>query len=320
MQHKPQVRQWCFTSFKLDSWPEFNPDRMHYLVYQVEVAPDTGRLHVQGYVEYKRSVRLNNVKKDIQDPAGHVEPRQGSRSQARAYCMKEESRHPEGGPWEFGEWICGEDKRNELAEVSEKIKNGILWNEILTDFTTTSIRYYKSLNSVWTHFNIKPRDGDAEVYNIVIFGDAGLGKTRFCHDYARRHGARPYTSYLGGERQSWWERYMGEEWALYDDFDGRVHMDVGHFKKICDRYPTNVPFKGGSVEYCTRVNLFTSNTFPIEWYERHHWDAIKRRIHHSIWWRSHSRVCETCGDQECPIIEAIDLAVYEWQFGPVETQ
>lgn len=282
---------------------------MVYMVYQVEICPETNRFHVQGYVEFKRSVRLGSAKKLIKILTAHLEPRQGSRSQAREYCMKEDSRAPgeDAGPWEFGEWSEGETKRSDLQTAIESIQNGKDWQFIVEENPACAIRYFKNLHAVWSSFNIKPRDGTTNVYNLYIYGDAGAGKTRFAHWLCGRQNIIPYSSYITG----WWQDYLGQEWAIYDDFDGKPHMDIGHFKKICDRYPLAVPYKGGSTQYRASVNIFTSNIPPIEWYERVHWDAVKRRASHLLWWRSHSIICEACQGQ-CELVDLINEARAEW--------
>lgn len=312
MDKTPQIRHWCFTSYE-DAWPAWIPDKMVYQVYQVEKCPDTGRIHIQGYVEFKRSVRLNSAKKLLKLLKAHLEPRQGSRQQARDYCMKEESRliHPdqEAGPWEYGEWSEGETKRSDLLTAIQSIQEGKPWKDLVAENPAVAIRYYKNLFSVWNIFNSKPRDGTTAAHNVFIYGDSRVGKSRFAHWLARRQGVVPYTGHITG----WWQDYMGQQWVIYDDFDGKPHMDVSHFKKICDRYPVTVPVKGGSAEYSAAVNIFTSNICPIDWYERAHWDAVRLRANHSIWWRVGSVQCETCGDQPCELLDLVHEATLEWQ-------
>lgn len=303
MEKTPQIRHWCFTWYD-DAWPNWIPDKMVYLVYQVEVCPDTNNFHIQGYVEFKRSQRLGSVKKLLRSNTVHLEPRQGSRAQARAYCMKEESRSTGdyAGPFEYGEWVEGEVKRSDLADAVESIKSGKTWSEFLELHTCVAVRYLKSLRQIWDHFNVKPRDGSQPVFNVFLYGDSRVGKTRFSHWLRMRCETSPYTGYIG----RWWEAYMGQEWALYDDFDGQPHMDVGLFKKICDRYPLRVEYKGGSVEYCATVNIFTSNTCPIDWYSREHWDAVRLRANHLVWWRRDSVRCESCASQDdCDLLKLI---------------
>lgn len=308
MESTPQIRHWCFTWYE-NAWPKWIPDKMHYLVYQVEVCPDTGRAHIQGYVEFKRSMRLNSAKKLLGSATAHFEPRQGSRDQARAYCMKEESRHPaeDSGPFELGEWMGGTDKRSELQEAITKIKEGLDWPNIVVDFTGVAVRYFKNLKSVWNIINLPARNGTTPVFNLYIYGDAGVGKTWFSHWLCERFNQVPYTGYVRG----WWEDYVGQQWAIYDDFDGSVDMVAGSFKKICDRYPVTVQCKGGSSQYRATVNIFTSNLPPIEWYERVHWDAIKRRGCHQIYWRTgnilscEAEDCKKSEAGECELIELI---------------
>lgn len=72
-------------------------DEFKYLVYQLERGAG-GTRHVQGYVEMKRRSSLNQMKAFF--PGAHLEKRKGSQEEARAYCMKAESRIE--GPFEFG--------------------------------------------------------------------------------------------------------------------------------------------------------------------------------------------------------------------------
>lgn len=283
---------------------------MNYQVYQIEQCPETHKFHIQGYVEFKHSVRLNSAKKLLKLPKAHLEPRQGSRQQARAYCMKEESRslNEDAGPYEYGEWAEGETKRSDLLTVIESIREGKAWKDLVLENPAVAIRYFRNMNQVWSTFNSNPRDGTTAVHNLYIFGDSRVGKTRFAHWLARRQGVSLYTGYITG----WWQDYMGHKWCIYDDFDGQPHMDVSYFKKICDRYPVTVPVKVGSAEYCASVNIFTSNIYPIDWYARQHWDAVRLRAAHCIWWRVSSIVCETCGDQQCEILDLINIATAEW--------
>jgi len=99
-----QIREWCFTLHEiLDDFEV--PDRFkhfRYCVYQAEKCPLSGAIHLQGYIEFKRSIRMNKVKQLFKVDSIHLEPRQGSRKQARDYCMKEESRW--APPIEFGTW------------------------------------------------------------------------------------------------------------------------------------------------------------------------------------------------------------------------
>lgn len=293
-----QVSHWIFTWHDTEKIPTWNAERMRYLVYQLERAPDTGKLHFQGYVEFKRSTKMGGVKKALGSDTVHLEPRQGTRDQARGYCMKEESRVD--GPFEFGQYVESEQgKRSDLDTVADDIKAKMKFQDIIMRNLNAGIRYFNGIERAWRIYNEKARDPNERVYNYIIHGDAGVGKSRFAY----YKWPEAYNAYMPG----WWQGYTGQEAAIYDDFDGRAHMDISWFKRVCDRYPLMLPMKGGSAQYVAKVNVFTSNTYPIEWYPREHWEAVKRRMDHIIWWRVDSIRCETCQD-DCEFVNEIN----EW--------
>lgn len=113
---------------------------IRYAVWQKECAPSTSMLHLQGYIEFKKPVRLPACKSYFVFNDVHLEKRKGTREQARAYCKKEESRVQ--GPFEYGEWIQGPGKRSDLDEVQEAIKNGATANDIDEQFPKQAAKYH----------------------------------------------------------------------------------------------------------------------------------------------------------------------------------
>ncbi len=69
---------------------------------------------MQGYVVLKKKSRLSALKKLL--PRAHWEIREGTHDQARAYCMKEETRTKE--PYEWGD-PPAQGKRNDMAAMVE---------------------------------------------------------------------------------------------------------------------------------------------------------------------------------------------------------
>lgn len=300
-----QVAHWMFTWYKPDAMPNWNPDKMRYMIYQAEQCPTTGKKHFQGYVEFHRSQKLGAAKKALGDPKLHLDVRQGSRAQARDYCMKEDTRMPEGGPFEFGEWIEGsQGKRTDLDEVSVKIKAGKSFKEIATEHTNTAIRYHKGIKVVSKVLNVKTRS--REVENVILWGDTECGKSTYVWN---KYGSDIYSGYIVG----WWENYDGQEVAFYDEFNGKEHMDSSLFKKICDVFPVVVPCKGDSVAYLARINLFSSNVNPRDWYDRVHWDAIRRRMTHIVHCQKFNgeRIynCELCPDN-CSVVDDLNKLTF----------
>lgn len=108
MSSNSRKRTWCFTGYNQQSryiyWTEDTiPEGIRYLVYQVELCPETGREHVQGYVEFKSSTRFAKIKEMFGDETMHLEARMGSAKQAADYCKKDDTRKIGTSFREFGE-------------------------------------------------------------------------------------------------------------------------------------------------------------------------------------------------------------------------
>nr|QKN88894.1 MAG: replication-associated protein [Cressdnaviricota sp.] len=135
-------RAFCFT-LQLnapDEWqvPDPLPEKLQYLVYQLETSPTTGKLHAQGYLEWKSTVRVSAVVTALQMPrTPHMEKRNGTREQARAYCMKEETRLAGTTPKEYGEWRTGTSRGAKNKQALLDLKAYVLDPETVADLSVT---------------------------------------------------------------------------------------------------------------------------------------------------------------------------------------
>lgn len=104
-----------------------NAPSLRYLVTQCEQGALGERFHLQGYCEFSVSLRRSEVKRRLQEPSVHLEPRSGSRGDARRYCMvrtwKGESKGRVAGPWESGEWV--NDVRGSVPETDSPSKRAL---------------------------------------------------------------------------------------------------------------------------------------------------------------------------------------------------
>lgn len=77
------------------------PSWITYFVYQLELAPETGRLHFQGYLECMGQQTMSRIEA-LPFFAGrtHLSVRRGTQSQAIAYATKGDTRVD--GPWFYG--------------------------------------------------------------------------------------------------------------------------------------------------------------------------------------------------------------------------
>lgn len=82
-------RKWCFTIFiddvtdLDDSMAKIKLEKVKYLVCQPEVAPSTGKLHIQGFFLANDAIRFKAAKDIIGDDKAHVEMAKGTPEQVR---------------------------------------------------------------------------------------------------------------------------------------------------------------------------------------------------------------------------------------------
>lgn len=246
-----RFRNVLFTSFQneLESKFIFNEDKMQYVVFQQEKCPSTGRLHYQGYIEFRTQIGITNVKKLLNDETVHLEKRMGTQKQAIAYCTKDETKV--NGPWEYGSPNT-QGKRTDLEQISEDIKNGEPIMNIVENNPSQYIRYHRGIEKL--HELYQPiRDFKPEVF--IYWGKAGSGKTR---------KAFSFPDCFFKPNGQWWDGYNHQETVIFDDYDG--YINFREFLQLTDRYPHQVPIKGGYKQFNSKRIIFTSNINPSLWY------------------------------------------------------
>lgn len=276
-----QKSHWCFTINNPEDG-DFVTEHplIQYLVYQLERG-DNGTKHIQGYVEFKRTIKLGGVKKLF--PRAHLEPRMGTRDQARAYAMKEDTRL--SGPYEHGEWKESQQgKRNDLLEVQEKLKTGASLKRIADEHFAQWVRYEKSFKKYKAmlmedkpsyasdSFNVELRDLSKP---LLITGEPGTGKTSF----ALSHFGNPLLVSQIDDLQKLEDDHDG---IVFDDMSFRhwpveaiIHLlDIEQNRSIRNRFQDAIIPKG-------MKRIFTHNHEDIffpEGISEYHIIAVKRRF------------------------------------------
>lgn len=269
-----QARHWLFTVNNpqgLDDELPLDSD-YRYLVYQVEQGQT---VHLQGYVEFAKPMRFSALKKLC--PRAHWEQRMGTREEARAYCMKEDSRLD--GPYEFGEWTTkGQGRRSDLLEVKKLIDAGASMKEI-ADFSFGSyVRYHNGL-AKYRLLTQTVRTWKTHV--TLVIGDPGFGKTTWV---TRQVEADPGGVYWKPPCCHWWDNYQGETTVVFDDHN-TAWLKRDLLLRVMDVGPLTMEFKGGAANYCARNLWITANREPIHWYrpELGPVMALTRRIDRVVW-------------------------------------
>lgn len=123
---------------------------LRYICGQVEVA-NTGRIHINGYVEYSVSYRKQEVLRNLR---AHVEPRKGSRDEARKYCRSTIYKGKNKGRIvllpEYGEW-----RVEKASAVSPKqrallmLKQGFSPSDILQNDPDVYFTHYRAIEATY---------------------------------------------------------------------------------------------------------------------------------------------------------------------------
>ena len=279
--NKP-ARNYCFTLNNPSDELRANPATLitadipsvRYAIWQLELGEE-GTPHFQGYLELERPQRYSALSSSTNLKGAHFEARCGSREQAREYCRKEETRS--SGPWEYGVWSDkSQGKRSDLEGVVASINDGATLAEIAANCPTQFIRYHRGIQALRSLVAPAPSRTGLEPVNVILFlGPPGCGKTRAIRELA---GPDAYWKDNG----KWWDRYESHRVVIFDDMSGSS-LPYRDFKRVCDRYPYTVEFKGGSIPLCATTFYLSSCSLPDKWWNpetvrEYKFQEISRRI------------------------------------------
>lgn len=244
-------------------------DKVRYLIAAREVA-GTGTRHLQGYVEFKRSWRLDVAKKILGGDSIHVEKSGGSGHQNREYCAKEGDIAVE-----FGELGGHQGRRTDLEGTCAAISRGATFGELVRDFPTSVVKYTRGIQALLDHA-IPHRVGWRTQF-VWRYGDSGTGKSR--ENVAEMLRFYPDSwcavDYAGGRFLNGYQ--AGCKGMLLDDFAGGLPVQL--LLRLLDYTPLTVDVKGGTQKFTTRIIWITSQASPEHYYESDvSWKALKRRF------------------------------------------
>lgn len=261
-----KARAYCFT---LNNYTDEDIERIQaiecrYLVFGREVG-EQGTPHLQGYISFKNARRGRAVK-ELLGSRVHLEGAKGSPKQNRQYCTKA------GDFIEKGE-IPQQGKRSDLQQIKKAIDDGKSEN-YLWDKHFNKMVIYRRAFSEYRNSRASKRTMPSRVF--IFHGPTGTGKTR------RAWAIDPDSTWVhaGG---NWFDGYCGQRVAVFDEFDGD-DIPFKLWKKLCDRYPMQVPIKGGFRNWNPAIIVFTSNKQPTSWWAKEEgksfnwYSQVERRV------------------------------------------
>ena len=269
---RSRSRRWCFTLNNYTHEDELmlqnlittpvTASTVSYIIYGREVGSE-GTAHLQGYLETKSKIGLRSLKSLI-GRRFHLEKARGSFQENKNYCTKEDQQPFEkGSPMQQG-------KRTDLEEIKKYIDEGKDEEFIADNFFSQWVVYRKSFKAYAT-LKSKPRVRMTKCF--VLWGKTGTGKTRFVHEQAEGRSLWTVSSH------DWFDGYCNHEIVLLDDYRGEYPIAL--FLRLIDRYPMQVPVKGGFTEWNPSKVYITSNVEPRDWYphlDADTYEAFMRRL------------------------------------------
>ncbi len=259
----PRQRHWCFTSFLEHIPAVFDQDIVRYCVYQRETGEAKQRDHFQGYIEFFDPMRMGQIKSILGEC--HLEPRRGSRHQAREYCRKKASAVPDS-QFEFGVWRQDLSRKRKLRDL---LLTDMSLDDLIEKDPMSFVRYHKGLRALYHWRQKKKAKKRRKVTVLVLIGPTGSGKTE-------RAAEEPDHFFLPCSDKMWFDGYNGENCLILDDFYGGIKYS--HLLRILDGYEIQVPVKTDFVWALWTKVIITSNQEPRNWYKVGLTAALARRL------------------------------------------
>lgn len=256
---QPKARHWCFTLNEKDNFPLHSKeidffenlicgDDVRYSVWQLE---EGSCKHIQGYISFKKPIRLSTIKSLHFDQMEHVhlEVAIGDELANFIYCTKQDETFL-CGPWEFGL----RSTQNSLLALKDTVDKGLSKDEMWTEHFPLMIRHHRAVDA-YILAKSKPRTWKTQLH--VLYGTPGSGKSETAD---REAGPKAYWKPTG----KWFDNYEGQDNVVIDDFKGEIPRN--EFWKLCDKYKHLAEIKGSHVNWAPKNIWVTSIRPPSEWW------------------------------------------------------
>lgn len=234
-----------------------------YMCWAQEVG-EQGTPHLQGYVAWDNPRSLNKFKLAISNRLHYESHTNGTAQQNRNYClgMVEKKGFKENPTFEEVGEIPEQGERTDWKSALTQLDAG----NTITSVVQTQPQLLPTIRALerYKQLALQPKHRDVEV--IYLTGDAGTGKTRWAWE--------TYPDLYSKPEGQWWDGYSGQTTILLDDYYGDI--PYSQFLKVLDRYPIQVPVKGGFVWAQWERVIITSNMPIDQIYPMT--PALKRRI------------------------------------------
>lgn len=205
-----RYRNICFTSFS-DNEPNYDESIMSYLVYGLELCPETGKWHWQGYCEFRHPIGRKRINSQVFVGA-HIEKRYGSAEEAALYCCK-------GGEYVEHGSISRQGSRSDLDCIARTISEGSSLSDVANEHPRLFVQYGRGLQFL---HNITQAGRQRIWRNVQVeiwWGGTRTGKTR---TFFAQYGIEDSYRFKYNVGNDYWDGYYGQKHILFDEFESQV--------------------------------------------------------------------------------------------------
>lgn len=266
MPQKITRKFWCFTSWT--PVPESMPYNVKYGLYSVEECPSTGRLHNQGFIETRKAITMDTVKRYLADKSAHVEPAKAGFDANYDYCSK---------PGAYATYVIGsgcptgQGTRTDLIRYADEIKSKG-YQQSAMDNPVMFLKFGSRAKELANMFHKSPQWRD--VYVHVKVGASGTGKSRSVYEeYKDIYKLEPPAN---SGAALYFDGYAGQSVLFIDEFDNWILYRK--LLSLLDGHPLTCPVRYGTVSAMWTTVVITSNVEPSEWYPMENFRPLNRRI------------------------------------------
>lgn len=275
--NETKSRNYCFT---INNYTQEDLEKLHtlgaesanhhYLIFGLELAPETGTKHIQGYIQLNEAQRFNylqkyfNLQRNKKLFKFHIEIANGTPEQNIKYCSKDGDSYNYGIPQSQG-------KRTDMTEIKVLVKENPKDIYRIIDEKANNLQQLKYALSLQPIY-LKHRDPQFQPKVYWIFGATGVGKTSLVYKCFDDICSVSSYDWLG-------TGYNQNECFLLDDFRPE-NLRFEMLLKLTDRYPISLYFKGGQIPFNSPYIVITSPKSIERTFDRNKEDLkqLKRRV------------------------------------------
>jgi len=258
-------KNWCFTwnNYPNDYKEKLAAYDVTYLVAGKEQAPTTGKQHLQGYVQFKKNMRMKAV--SLLFPGAHIEKAKGNSKQNIQYCTKED-----GDPYTIGTPPKSKGSGNKIRwDEAKKAACEGRFQDVPAELHW---RFYNTMKQMAKDNMQKPEPLEGTC-GLWIHGAPGTGKTHVVVTTYPNRYIKPINK--------WWDGYQQEEIVHIDELcPEHTTWITPYLKKWSDKWPFDAEVKGGALQIRpTRIIVTSNYSIDQMGFNMVDLQAIKRRFH-----------------------------------------